>query len=166
FNVGSTNGLDFSFKTYSVDTDLRMLMRDISIATNNLEGLLNSELTVTSANTGNWGSWQGNGKVNLRDGLIWDIPMFGILSPALNMFWPGLGNSRADQGAATFVITNSVIETKDLEIHTSAMRLHYDGTVDFKAAVNATAEAELLKDAWVIGPFISLAFTPLTKLFE
>jgi hypothetical protein len=166
FDLGASNGAPFNFTTRVSEVDLGAMMRDIKSGTNKLEGSLSGELNVVSANTGDWQSWNGLGHATLRDGLIWEIPMFGLVSPVLNAFWPGLGSSRAEQGEGTFVITNSVINTKDLEIKASMMRLHYDGTVDFSGQVNARAEAELMRDTWLLGPFISLAFTPLTKLFE
>ena len=166
FDLGATDGSPFSFLARTANADLRLLMHDLTPKTNHLEGLISGELNVVAANTANWQSWQGLGNVSLRNGLIWEIPMFGILSPVLNSFWPGLGNSRADQGAASFAITNSIITTKDLEIRSQLMRLHYDGTIDFSGQVNARAEAELLRDAWLLGPFISAALSPFTKLFE
>ena len=46
------------------------------------------------------------------------------------------------------------------------MRLAYRGGIDFKGRVDARVEARLLRDAWVIGPLVSLVLSPLTKLFE
>ena len=53
-----------------------------------------------------------------------------------------------------------------MEIRSSAMRLVYRGAIDFKGRVDARVEARLLRDAWVIGPLVSLVLSPLTKLFE
>jgi hypothetical protein len=102
----------------------------------------------------------------MRDGFLWDMPLFGIFSPVLNAVAPGLGSSRVSGGNATFTLTNSVMHTGDMEIRSPAMRLSYKGTVDFKGNVNARVEARLLRDAWVIGPIVSLVLSPLTKLFE
>ena len=46
------------------------------------------------------------------------------------------------------------------------MRLQYRGTLDFQGQVNARAEAELLRDAWLVGPLVSTVLWPVTKLFE
>ena len=46
------------------------------------------------------------------------------------------------------------------------MRLAYRGTIDFNYRVDARVEARLLHDMWVVGPLVSLVFTPLTKLLE
>ena len=91
-------------------------------------------------------SWNGHGDLNLRDGLIWDIPLFGIFSDVLNGMVPGLGSSRASAGTCTFAITNGIIRSDDLDIRSTGMRLQYRGTLDFQGQVNARVEAELLRD--------------------
>jgi hypothetical protein len=104
--------------------------------------------------------------VDLHDGLIWDIPAFGAFTPVLNAISPGLGNSRASAGIGTFMISNSVVRSDDLEIRTQGTRLQYRGTVDFDGRINARLVAELLRDVWFVGPIISTVFGPVSKLFE
>jgi hypothetical protein len=166
FDCTVPHAADFNLRAQVTDADLHELMNDVSSRTNRLEGTLSGNLTVTRANTGDWASWNGFGNVKLRDGFLWDMPLFGIFSSVLNATIPGLGSNPVSGGTATFTITNSVIHTDDMEIRSPAMRLAYRGTVDFKSRVDAHVEARLLRDAWVIGPIVSLVFSPLTKLFE
>lgn len=159
-------GTDIRYSIVITNTDMRPLMQDISTATNRLEGTLAGDLNITHLNSSDWKSWQGDGHMHLKQGLIWDIPMFGFVSKVINTIVPGLGNSRAEEGNASFIITNSIISTKDLDIRASAMRLYYTGTVDFDANVNARLEASLFRDSWLLGKVFGLALTPLTKLLE
>jgi len=78
----------------------------------------------------------------------------------------GLGKSRASDGSGTFVITNSVIRSDDLEIRAPALRMQYRGTVDFDGRTDAVVEAELLRDTWLVGPLVSRILWPITKIFE
>jgi len=159
-------GTDISYRIAITNVDMRPLMQDISNATNRLEGALAGELNITRLNSSDWKSWQGNGRMHLKQGLIWDIPVFGMFSTVLNSIVPGVGNSKAEEGSATFIITNSIIRTRNLDIRASAMRLYYTGTVDFDANVNARMEASLFRDWWLPGKVFGLALTPLTKLLE
>jgi hypothetical protein len=84
----------------------------------------------------------------------------------LNGISPGLGNSRASAATCSFVITNGVVFSPDLDIHSTAMRLKYRGTVDLESRLNARVEAELLRDMWLVGPFVSTVLWPVTKMFE
>src|SRR6185369_12851203 len=110
--------------------------------TNRLEGRLSGTLVVSKATTENWDTVFGYGDAHLRDGLLWDIPAFGIFSPILNGIVPGLGNSRASAATTTFIITNGVIRSTDMEIRSTAMRLQYRGTVDLERQIKARVDAE------------------------
>jgi hypothetical protein len=134
--------------------------------TNGLEGTLSGKINLTEANTKDLDHWKGFGWMQLRDGLIWDVPIFGIFSPILNAIAPGTGSSRAREALASFVITNSIIRSDDLEIHSPAVRINYRGTVDFQQQVNAKVDAQILRDAGSLGHIVSIALQPLTKIFE
>ncbi len=158
--------MDYQYAVATTNTLLRRLMDDLFTRTNHLEGFLNGTLRVTHANSADWRQMTGFGGLELSDGLIWDIPIFGIFSPVLNGISPGLGTSRASAATGTFVITNGVIRSDNLEIRSPAMRLDYRGTVDLQGQINARVEAELLRDVWGLGPIISTVFWPVTKMLE
>jgi hypothetical protein len=167
FDFLTNHTANFKFDLVATDANLHLLARDLMDGkTNKLEGLLNLRLEVTDANSGDWQHLDGAGRVDLRDGLIWDIPIFGVFSPALDTIMPGLGSSRARQGSASFIITNGVIDSEDLKIETLMARLRYWGTLDLQGAVNARMEAELFRNTWVVGPVLSLALWPVSKTFE
>lgn len=163
----TNHNANYRFTFVTSDANLHLLAKDLSGGkTNKLEGLLTGRLEITSANSSDLHSLQGAGRMELRDGLIWDIPIFGVFSPVLDTVMPGLGSSRARQGSATFIITNGVIDSEDLKIETLMARLRYRGTIDLSGTVNARMEAELLRNAWVVGPVLSLALWPVSKTFE
>ena len=98
--------------------------------------------------------------------MIWEIPVFGILSPVLDAIVPGMGSSRASEGSAAFTITNGVVYSDNLEVRASVMRLQYWGHASLNGQVDARVQAELLRDTWVIGKVLSLALWPVSKVFE
>jgi len=166
FDFHPREGTDFQFNLAATNALLQLLVGDLSSRPNTLEGRLSGNLIVNQASSTNWRTWQGGGDVALEDGLIWDIPVFGVFSPILNGIIPGLGNSRATAGTGSFSITNGVVRSDNLDIRCPLMRMDYHGAVDLQGQVNARVEAQLLRDAWVIGPLISTVFWPVTKLFE
>jgi hypothetical protein len=166
FDFRPKQGSDFEFTANARNANVHLLATDLSSPTNHLEGVLSGRFVMTSANSEDRRTWNGYGQVNLHDGLIWDVPIFGILSPVLNTFVPGLGSSRATDAAARFDMTNGVIFADDLEIRSTMMRLQYAGTVDLQSRVNARVTAQLLRDTWVVGPLLSTALWPVSKLFE
>jgi len=166
FDLTPLRSANFGFNLGFTNANLPSFIAELNGKTNRLEGALGGRVTVTSANTTNWQSWQGSGEVRLTDGLLWDIPIFGLFSPVLNAINKDLGSSRAKEAKGSFILTNGVIYTKDLEILSSPARLHYDGTVDFTGKVYANVEAEMFRDAFLVGPLLSLLTSPVTKVFE
>jgi hypothetical protein len=166
FDFSAPGGADYHFALSVSNAVLEFLMHDITPRTNRLEGLLSGNLVINRGNTARAEKCDGFGDLILRDGLIWAIPIFGVFSQPLDSLVPGLGSSRASSGGGTFAITNGVIWSDDLEIRSPAMRLQYRGAVDLEGKVNASVEAQVLRDVWLIGPIVSSVFWPFTKMFE
>ena len=161
-----TKGATFNFDIDLQNVNLHSLATDLNSITNHLEGRVSGRFVLTSGSSLDWRSCNGYGHINLHDGLLWDVPIFGLLSPVLNAVSPGMGNSRATEASADFVMTNGVLSTDALDIRASMMRLHYDGTVDLMGNLNATVSAELLRDVPGIGPVVNFLTSPVTKILE
>jgi hypothetical protein len=160
------DGTDFSFFVTGTNVDLHRMGQELWSPTNRLEGALAGTIFVTRANSDNWHTWNGGGNAHLRDGLLWDVPMFAFMSPVLNAVVPGLGNSRATEAKSDFILTNGVITTESLVIEAQSMRMNYTGTVDLEQKVNARVTARLLRNMPVVGSLISAALWPVSKIFE
>jgi hypothetical protein len=156
----------FRFQALATEFDLQALMRDVLPSTNRLEGRGTVSLIVTDAHTADWGSWYGRGQAEMHDGVIWDLPIFGMFSTVVNAMIPGLGNSRASAARATYRMQKSVIHTDDLAIAAGPARLQYKGSVDFDGRIDARVIAEVLHGTPLIGPLISLALSPAAKAME
>jgi hypothetical protein len=160
-------GCNFDFAVIATNIDVHRLAAGLSGSkTNKLEGLLHGWTTIESGNSKTWQSWNGYGRAQLHDGLLWNIPIFGLVSPLLNTFAPGLGNSRATDASVAFVMTNGVAHTDSLTIQTPTMRLQYVGTLDLQEHVNAYVTAQLMRNAWFVGPLVSTVLWPVSKIFE
>ncbi len=166
FDLAERGSTKFNFVAYATNAILQQLVPDLFPNTKGLEGLLNATVVVTRANTAITNDIQGYGSAELRDGLIWDMPVFGVFSPILNALTPGLGYSRASSATCSFDMTNAVLHSKDLLIKSQGFRLKYAGWVDLDGRTSARAEAELLRDVWFVGPLVSTVFWPVTKMFE
>jgi hypothetical protein len=158
---------DYRFKGISTNVDLSLLLHDLLPGTSNrLDGILNGTLVITEANTTNVTSWKGHGEAELKNGFLWDIPVFGIFSGPLDSIAPGFGRSRISRGAGTFRTEGGKVYTDDMEVRAPAFRLKYDGSVDFDGNLDAMVEAQLFRDTWIFGRAMSVVFWPLAKAFE
>lgn len=166
FKVAPTNGAQFNVQAEFANLALNSVVADLALFTNKLAGQLTGTMQVTSGQTSDQATWTGHGQVELRDGFLWDIPLFGFFSPILNGLVPGMGRAAMSSGKASFRFNNRLVHTDDLEIRSSPMNIQYRGDVDFDGKVNATAMAEILKETWGVGKVFSVALLPLTKLLE
>lgn len=162
------DGTDFTFSMEGTNVDFNAMGRALWSPTNQLRGDLSGSVTVTRANSSDWRTWNGFGEAQLHDGLLWNAPILGLVSSFLNTVAPGLdiGNARATDASGSFVMTNGVIFTDTFEIRSRTMRLNYVGTVDLELNVSARVQAQLLRNTPVIGSFISLVLSPVSKAFE
>jgi len=162
-------GCDFNFNVALTNVDVRQFAEDFpALKTNQLAGILTGQAVVTSGKSLDWNTWNGYGTAQLRNGLLWNFPIFGYVSPVLNTITPGLdvGNSRATDGSGRFTMTNGVVFTDSLDIRSLTMRVQYVGTVDLQQNVSARARAQLLRNTPVIGSVVSLLLSPVSKVFE
>ena len=70
----------------------------------------------------------GTGNVEVTDGNVFAIPVFGPLSELVNKMFAGVGYSVAHEATASFTIKNGVIHTDRLKVsgNSSAMLGHGD----------------------------------------
>jgi len=160
------DGTDFNFFITGTNVDFHRMGMALWSPTNGLEGAVSGTVTVTYANSDDWRSWNGFGALALHDGMLWDVPVFGLVSPVLNKVSPGFGNSRAKEAAGDFVMTNGVIRTRSLTIRTPMMRLNYDGTVNLDEKVNARVTAHPLRNTPIVGSVLGWLMLPVSKAFE
>lgn len=156
-------GTAVHFSANANNVDLNTLARGLSRRPSTMEGKLHV-FVDTYGRANSRLSWKGHGDANLKDGLIWDIPMFGaIISKLLNGISTGVANNRAREAAGTFIVTNGVLYSDDLKIQASMVRLLYKGTAD-ENTIDALVEAQVLRNTPLLGPIISTITAPIAKV--
>jgi hypothetical protein len=159
-------GTRFSSDCSLRELNLGALAKEMTGSKSKVEGTLDGQLALNAPFGASLTNLFGHGQLHVHNGLLWDIKLFGIFTPILNAIAPGAGNSRARQANASFIITNGVAFTDDLEIRSTGFRLLYRGTVDSRKRLNARVEANLLRDTPLFGHFLGWMLTPLDKIFE
>jgi hypothetical protein len=106
-----------------------------------------------------WRTMQGSGKVEVSNGDVFAIPIFGPLSGILNKIVPGSGYSIARDATANFKVENGIIHTDDFEAAGALFSMLGNGDIHF---LDDKLDFNLRLD--MKGPGILL--TPMYKLFE
>jgi uncharacterized protein YhdP len=102
---------------------------------------------------------RGSGKVEVTNGNVFAIPVFGPLSEILNAVVPGSGYSIAHNASATFTIKEGVIHTDDFDASGKLFSMLGHGDIHF---LDDKLDFELRLGA--NGPGVLLI--PVYKLFE
>ena len=106
-----------------------------------------------------WRTMRGKGKVEVSNGDVFAIPIFGPLSGILNHIVPGSGYSIAHKANAEFTVENGIIHTEDFEAAGSLFSMLGNGDIHF---LDDKLDFNLRLD--MKGPGIVLM--PMYKLFE
>ena len=107
----------------------------------------------------NWRTMRGTGKIEVSNGDVFAIPIFGPLSGILNHIVPGSGYSIARKANAGFTVENGIIHTEDFEAAGSLFSMLGNGDIHF---LDDKLDFNLRLD--MKGPGIVLM--PMYKLFE
>jgi hypothetical protein len=128
------------------------------------QGLLRGTYEFTGLGS-DWRTMRGSGKVEVSNGDVFAIPIFGPLSGILNKIWilnkivPGSGYSIARKASAEFKVEKGIIHTDDFEAAATLFSMLGHGDIHFlddKLDFNVRLDMK--------GPGILL--TPMYKLFE
>jgi hypothetical protein len=163
---GDTNyPADFHADFTAKDIDLAALTTGLTGRKTQVEGRLDAHVTFDGPDNDDKDKWNGWGNVHVHDALLWDIKLFGLLSPVLNLMSPGWGHSRAREANATFVLDKGTLSTDDLTVRCQGFTVNVHGTLDKNKQLKGRLEAKLSKEG-SISSFFSMAFTPVSKMFE
>ena len=102
---------------------------------------------------------QGRGKIEVADGNVFAIPIFGPLSEILNHIVPGAGYSIAHSASATFTIKDGIIHTEDFDAAGKLFSILGHGDIYF-------LDDKIDLNVRIGGRGPSLLLTPVYKLFE
>jgi len=134
------------------------LLTDLYYNYKTAQGVLNGTYDFTGLGT-DWRTMRGDGKVEVSNGSVFAIPIFGPLSGILNAIVPGSGYSIARTATADFKVEKGIIHTDDFEAAGALFSMlghgdiHFlDDKLDFSLRLNMKGPGVLL--------------TPMYKLFE
>lgn len=107
----------------------------------------------------------GDGTLAIREGRLFQIPLFGEFSRFLNSLYPGLGFAQQSGFTSTFKIANGRVTTDEAELQGELVTMRGRGSYHFDERLDFAIEAKLLRGGAVAEVFRLLTL-PLTKLFE
>lgn len=156
----------FRFDTTFTNVDAAAVVRELFRQTNQLEGRLTGRMAMVEARSADTNTWRGHGTVEMRDGFLWGLPVFGLFSPLFNALAPGLGEARFSAGTASFDFSTNQIRTPDMRFQAGPLQLDYRGSVGFDGSLDAVMNAEIFRQTPVLGSLLNMVLSPVSKLLE
>jgi len=166
----STNGhtvIDVALKMKDLDFErvADVLSRD---GETDYRGRLSGELALHGTlGAENHDSLHGNGLINIDDGRVFMLPLFGGLSDIMARLIPGLEFVLRQSDAFTeFSIQDSRVISDKVKIEGSVLSLSGTGHCGFDKGVDFHVQVKLMKDNNVVAKLVRLLTFPISKLFE
>ena len=136
---------------------------------NNLTGELSGNIVAEGLlGKGNEHTFDGKGELHIRNGNVFQLPLFGKLSDMLARRVPGLGYVlRQDSADTTFSIERGKLKTDALRIEGDILSLKADGNYDIMAdRLDFDVELRFLRNKTWVGEILQTIMLPVTKLFR
>ncbi|MBN1270002.1 MAG: hypothetical protein JXB04_10455 [Kiritimatiellae bacterium] len=129
------------------------------------EGRLSAAVTVAGfMGEGRGKTAEGEGRMRVRDGRLFDIPLLGGLSRVLSRIQPGWGYAQQTDFRAAFTIANGRFTTENLRLEGDAVTVLGRGHYYFNEKLDFEVEVQFLRRS-KMNPVINLVTLPFRKLF-
>ena len=98
-------------------------MSDVLGRDSGLSGQVDGVLDIRAISN-DWSSWNGTASAKLKDGYLWELPLFGIsFSALLDRMAPGLGAINSRRERLIFRLWTASSKSRNLELKSQLVRL-------------------------------------------
>lgn len=108
---------------------------------------------------------RGGGRLAVKNGTLFELPLLGGLSELLSKIIPGFGFASQTDMDCTFTIADGAISTGDLRLSGDVLSIKASGDVEFDGRLNVRVQVQLLRKG-PVAALLRLITLPVTKLFE
>jgi len=152
----------FQFTLDADQCDIRRILQTMGSPNTNASGRLKGHLELSGTGSGAE-TFQGRGNLEIANGVLIEVPVFGIFSSILNLVVAGLGSTAVTKANCTYTIANQLLKTDDLDFETGAAAVRSRGAIGLaKGDLDFRVEAQPLR-SW---PGINILTWMFGKIFE
>lgn len=166
FEFSDDEPAELAFNTELENVRIKEMLSDLMDKPSENEGVIHASIEVQSGITSDLHSWVGKGGFSLKEGKLWNFPLFSILTPLLELIAPGLGSSRGAEAGGLFTFEDGNIHSDQIEVQEKMFTLKFKGDVDIKGNLDARVQADILRETWLVGKAVSTALSPVSRVFE
>jgi hypothetical protein len=150
--------------------DFGVLMESVSKKPSlDYKGVLDGELALTGVAGTNapWSNVNGSGRLRIKDGRVFLLPMFGGLSHVMTRLIPGLDFVlRQGDVRSEFTIADGRVHSDHIAIEGDVLSLSAHGDYTLPRDIDLEVQVRLLKERTLVAKLLRLLTYPVSKLFE
>jgi hypothetical protein len=144
------------------DCSITRVLQTIGAPNTNASGRVKLSLDL-AGNGGDVTTYRGSGNIEINNGVLLEVPLFGIFSRILNLIVAGLGSTDVTSARCDYTVTNGVVKTDNLQFDTIAATVTSHGAIGLATGdLDLRVEAQPLR-SW---PGINILTWMLGKIFE
>lgn len=167
-NIGSTSSLPrYHLEAWVKNADFNRFVRETGELTKQpYQGTLSATVSVSGAIGAGMGKTaEGGGKLQIRNGRLFQLPLLGGLSHFLAKIYPGFGFASQTDLSTEFVIADGAVCTDDIELQGNMLSIFGYGCYRFDGKLDFRVQVKLLRRSYPAYVVRFLTF-PVTKLLE
>jgi len=151
-SIALSNDAPYAFDFGVEHVDIHKLLAAIAGKESQVSGFMTGAALIAGQGS-DPGKIKGNGKLSIEEGVLWEIPLFGIFSHIMNDIDTGLGTTKATKADATFTLGDKAAKTEDMTVAAGAFTLLGRGKLGFDGKLDFRIEARPLKSWPILGQF-------------
>ena len=165
---GTCTDTTYSIKGKIKDADFSKITNLMKAERADYNGKLTANLKLDGIlGAGNGKTASGEGRIGIKDGRVFMLPVFGGLSHIMTKVIPGLDFVlRQSDASADFTIKNGVIHTDEARIEGDILSLTGRGDYNIAGKLDFDVQLKLLKPKTFFSKVVNFALYPISKLFE
>jgi len=130
------------------------------------KGLLYATCTLSGViGKGRGNTVVGRGDINIREGTLFQMPLFGGLSRFLSHLYPGLGFAVQTAFQASVEVADGKVYSRDMDLEGAVLSVVGEGYYYFDETLDVSVEVKLLRSGY-LASVLRFVTLPVTKVLE
>ncbi len=163
-----TNLVRYAVKGEVLHADFHELLDMVNAVTSTgIQGKVYGNMELTGLIGGSSTGLVGRGELNIRQGYLFTIPLFGGLTEVLKSRFSGVDFLVSQREArASFDIKQGRVRTKDARIDGDVFAIGAEGECGLDGRLSFVVQVKPVTERKVIGPTLRMLTYPISKLME
>ena len=142
--TGAGTNVEYRIELNAERCDVHKMLESASGKPSEARGWLKGNVELQGRGS-DLAAMHGRGYVEITDGVLAEVPLFGVFSQILNSLAPGLGSTKITSARCAYTMTDQSVKTDDLIVDAGAFTLRARGKADFNGKLDFRVRLQFLR---------------------